>query len=160
MLWPAVSRPIRLGVRHPFGTHDQIFLFPFVCRKIALLFVLGRPLWREDGSVICSAICQWSESRRTHNQILLPHLRLLDYLSVASYDSQGLGWKYSTLSDERTGLYFVAQSVSGQSRGGLITIHYCLIWVCWVPFPSPLTTRRDYGGSILPSLTRGRVCIL
>jgi hypothetical protein len=140
-----------------------ILNFPFFCRKIALLIVLGRPLWREDGSVICSAICQWSESRRTHNRTLLSHLRLLgslsvasydsrDYggsiltrlhtgtlrredgslicsaicrwsesrrthnrtllsrlrllgsLSVASYDSQGLRWKYSTLSDERTGL--------------------------------------------------------
>jgi hypothetical protein len=52
-------------------------------------------LWREDGSVICSAICQWSESRSTHNQTLLSHLRLLGSLSVASYDSQGLRWKYS-----------------------------------------------------------------
>jgi hypothetical protein len=30
------------------------------------------------------------------------------------------------LSDERTGLHFVVQSVSGQSRGGLVTIHHCL----------------------------------
>jgi hypothetical protein len=58
-------------------------------------FVLGRPLWREDGSVICSAICQWSESRRTHTHTLLSHLRLLASLSVASYDSQGWRWKYS-----------------------------------------------------------------
>jgi hypothetical protein len=60
----------------------------------------------EDGSVICSAICQWSDSRRTHNHTLLSHLRLLGSLCVASYDS------------------------------------------------------RDYCGSILPSLTRGRVCNL
>jgi hypothetical protein len=69
--------------------------FPFYCRKIALLFVLGRPLWREDGSVFCSAICQRSESRRTQNHTLLSHLRLLWSLSVASYDSQGLRWKHS-----------------------------------------------------------------
>jgi hypothetical protein len=50
---------------------------------------LGRPLWGEDGSVICSAICQWSESRRTHNHTLLSHLRLLGSISAASYDSQG-----------------------------------------------------------------------
>jgi hypothetical protein len=31
------------------------------------------------------------------------------------------------LSDERTGLQFAVQSVSGQSRGGLATMHYCLI---------------------------------
>jgi hypothetical protein len=29
------------GVGHPFGAHDQILLFPFFCRKIALLFVFG-----------------------------------------------------------------------------------------------------------------------
>jgi hypothetical protein len=80
-----------------FGAHHQIFLFPFFCRTIALLFVLRRPLWREDGSVICSTICQWSESWRTHKHTctLLFHLRLPCSTSVASYDSQGLWWKYS-----------------------------------------------------------------
>jgi hypothetical protein len=102
--WRSVSQSVCLGVGHPFGALDQILLFPFFCRKIALLFVLGRPLWREYGSAICSTIWQWSESRMTHNHTLLSHLRLLDSLSVASYDSQGLRWKYSTLSDERTGL--------------------------------------------------------
>jgi hypothetical protein len=36
-----------------------------------------------------------------------------------------------------------------------ITILYCLIWDC-VPFLSPLTTRRDYGGGILTRLHTGR----
>jgi hypothetical protein len=44
--------------------------------------------------VICSAICQWPESRRTHNHILMSHLRLLNSFFVASYDWQGLGSKY------------------------------------------------------------------
>jgi hypothetical protein len=89
-----VGQSVCLGVGHPFGAHDQILLFLFICRKIVFLFVSGRPLWLEDGSVICSAICQWSESRKTHNHTLLSHLRLLGSLSVASYDSQGLRWKY------------------------------------------------------------------
>jgi hypothetical protein len=89
LLLPMVSQPIHLRVRHPFQAHDQILLVPFIYRKIALLFVLGRPLWREDRSVTCSAIGQWSESRRTRNHTLLSHLRLLGSLSVASYDSQG-----------------------------------------------------------------------
>jgi hypothetical protein len=38
---------------------------------------VGRPLKREDGSAVCSEITQWSESRRTRNHTLLPHLRLL-----------------------------------------------------------------------------------
>jgi hypothetical protein len=95
ILWPTVSRPISHRFGHPFGANDQIFLFPIFFRTIALLFVLGRPIWREDGSVICSAICQWWESPRTLNHTLLSHLRLLGSLSVASYDSQGLRWKYS-----------------------------------------------------------------
>jgi hypothetical protein len=33
-----------LGVGHPFGVNDQILLFPFFCRTIALPFVLRRPL--------------------------------------------------------------------------------------------------------------------
>jgi hypothetical protein len=80
--------------RVPLWPMTRIF-FSFFRRTIALLFVSGRPLWRENGSVICSAICQWSESRRTHNQTLLSDLRLLGSLSVASYDSQVLRWKYS-----------------------------------------------------------------
>jgi hypothetical protein len=91
----AVDQSVCLGVGHPFGAHYQILFFNFFCRKIALFFVFGRPLWREDGSVICSEICQWSDLQGTHNHILLSHLRLLGCLSVTCYDSQGLWWKYS-----------------------------------------------------------------
>jgi hypothetical protein len=83
----------------PLGPMTKFFL----CRTIALL--LGRPLWREDWSVICSVICQWSESRRTHKHTFLSHLRLLG------------------------------------------------------PFPSPLTTLRDYGGSILTRLHVGTLTL-
>jgi hypothetical protein len=41
------------------------------------LLHVGRPLWREDRSVICSAIKHSLEYRRTRNNILLSHLRLL-----------------------------------------------------------------------------------
>jgi hypothetical protein len=87
-----VNQSVCLGVG---PQSDQILLFPFFCRTIALLFILGRPIWRDDGSVICSALWQWSESRRTHNHTLPSRLRLLGSLSVTSYDSQGLWWKYS-----------------------------------------------------------------
>jgi hypothetical protein len=45
--------------------------------EICSLVSVGRPLWWEDGSAICSVIIQWSESHRTRNHILLSHLRLL-----------------------------------------------------------------------------------
>jgi hypothetical protein len=83
-LWLTVSQSVCLGVGHPFGAHDQILLF---------LSFAGKLLY-SSLSVNCSAICQWSESQRTHNHTLLSHLRLLGSLSVASYDSQELWWKY------------------------------------------------------------------
>jgi hypothetical protein len=60
MLWLTVSRPVRLGIKHPSGTYDQFF-FPFGIRNTSESYVLdsvGRPLWREDGSVFC--MCRWS----------------------------------------------------------------------------------------------------
>jgi hypothetical protein len=65
---------------------------------------------------------------------------------------------WGALSDERTGLQFVVQSARGYSHGGLITIYYCLVWDYCVPFPSPLTTRREYGGILtrLQSSSRSR----
>jgi hypothetical protein len=86
------SKSVCLGVGHPFGAHDQILLFPFFCQKTALLFVLGCPLWREDGSLTCNANCQWLELQRTQNHTLLFPL---GSLSVTFYNSQGLWWKYS-----------------------------------------------------------------
>jgi hypothetical protein len=76
----------------PWPDFPFSFLLPKNCFALRLSL---RPLWRGDVCVICSAICQWSESRRTHNPTLLSHLRLLGSLSVASYDSQGLRCKYS-----------------------------------------------------------------
>jgi hypothetical protein len=88
----------------PLGPMTRFFFFPFSCQTIAFLFVLRRLLWREDGFVICSTICQWSESQRTHNHTLLSYLRLLGSLSIASYDSQGLWWKYSNPPPHREAL--------------------------------------------------------
>jgi hypothetical protein len=75
--WWSVGQSVCLGIEHPCGTCDQILLpVGMLLSEICDLVSAGRPLWREDRSVICSVITQWSESRRTRNHTLLSHLRL------------------------------------------------------------------------------------
>jgi hypothetical protein len=71
------SQSVCLGIEHPCGTCDQI-LFPvgMLLSEICGFVSIGRPLWREDGSAICSVITQLSDSLRTRNHTLLSYLRL------------------------------------------------------------------------------------
>jgi hypothetical protein len=68
--------------------------FNFLCLTVALFLLhVGRPLWWENGSVIYSAITHWLESRRTHNHILLSHLRFPNQEDqVPVFISPRTGW--------------------------------------------------------------------
>jgi hypothetical protein len=109
------------------------------------------PLWREDGSVVCSEVTRWFKSRRTHNHTLLfrprlpkpggtgpwslypPHIMFpfCHILQVA-----GLRWRYSDPPPHRLlstnwliGSSYIVTDGQSASRH-------------WVSFLSPLTSRR------------------
>jgi hypothetical protein len=88
--------------------------FNFLSLTISFsLLHVGCTLWWEDRSLICSEITHWLESRRTHNHILLSHLRLPPTWRARSpyIYPPGTGCPSYTLGH-------------------------------WVPFPSQFTTRR------------------
>jgi hypothetical protein len=59
------------------GTCDQILLpFGRLRSENCSTVSVESPLWLEGGSAVCSAITQWSESRRTCNHAILSHQRL------------------------------------------------------------------------------------
>jgi hypothetical protein len=60
ILRPTVSRPVRLGVRHPSGTRNQFFPFSlWLFLDICGFVDVGCPLWLEVRSVVFS-VCQVS----------------------------------------------------------------------------------------------------
>jgi hypothetical protein len=92
MLRPTVSRPVCLGIEHPFGAYDQIFI---TCMAVTVLFLWGALSDERSGLyfVYAAGPCQRSLSRVRVPWDLRPCFTVSDLrlpIFSASYDSQGL----------------------------------------------------------------------
>jgi hypothetical protein len=166
ILWPTVSRSC-LGVRPPSGTRG-LFSFSFSLKLDSCRFVIvGRPLWREGGSVIYS--CCWASppqsfsgpsSTGSHNEILSQIWDSLNLESqvplcisprnrVALLYPQALGdsgccWSWS----------YVATDYQSAS------LSWCRTSI-WGPWPDFYYSRAFAGFlCVVPSLARGWICNL
>jgi hypothetical protein len=131
-LRPIVSRPVRIGVRRPSWTRYQCFLLVIFVRKLLVCYFVAPSLTIEWVCnlllllVLASAVPLGSEYHGTQDHILLSQ-----FLRLPQPGGPGLQYLYPP----------------GTGWPSYTPGH-------WVPFPSPLTTRKATVVVFYPASTR------